>query len=215
MQHNETDFDFISRLLEDEGIWFTFRHGSGGHELVLGDDSTAVPDAGTFPFDARNPGKVDPPRVLSWEKTQELTSGKVTLRDHHFELPDSPLEGTATILPAVQAGQVTHRLRLAGNEGLELYDYPGGYAERFDDPGPGLAQAPARVGERCGWRRRPRGPSPSHASSTCRTLAAGRRLRAVGPPRRGRPLPGHVRRARRVAARWSERRGRASPTRTG
>jgi type VI secretion system secreted protein VgrG len=42
----------------------------------------------------------------------------------------------------VQAGQVVHRLRLAGNERLELYDYPGGYAERFDGVGPGGGDQP-------------------------------------------------------------------------
>jgi type VI secretion system secreted protein VgrG len=75
---------------------------------------------------------VDPPRVLTWEKTQELTAGRVTLRDHHFQLPDDDLEGTAAIAESVQAGQVTHRLALDANAGLEVYDYPGGYAGRFD-----------------------------------------------------------------------------------
>ena len=137
VQYRETDFNFASRLMEEEGIRYFFRHSDGAHVLVVADTSASGPDAGTFPFDVRNPVRADPPRVLSWEKTQELTSGKVTLWDHHFELPDNHLEGTATIAESVQAGQVTHQLRLARNDGLEIYDFPGEYAQRFDGVGPG------------------------------------------------------------------------------
>jgi type VI secretion system secreted protein VgrG len=80
--------------------------------------------------------------VFEWEKTQELRSGKVTLRDYEFELPHASLEATATIPESVQAGRVTHALRLAGNESLELYDYPGRYAQRFDGIGPGGEERP-------------------------------------------------------------------------
>ena len=42
-------------------------------------------------------------------------------------------------------GQVTHMLRVAGNEGLELYDYPGGYAQRFDGIDPGGGEQPGEL----------------------------------------------------------------------
>ena len=37
------------------------------------------------------------------------------------------------------AGTVTHKLKVGGNDKLEIYDYPGDYAQRFDgvDPGGG------------------------------------------------------------------------------
>jgi hypothetical protein len=55
------------------------------------------------------------PHVMEWPKTQELRSG------------------------SVPAGAVQHRLRVAENAALEIYDYPGTYAQRFDgvDPGGG------------------------------------------------------------------------------
>jgi type VI secretion system secreted protein VgrG len=134
VQHRETDFDFISRLMEEEGIFYFFRHDADGHELVVADGPRAHPNVGTFPFD-RSGSQAQ--RVFEWEKTQELRSGRVTLRDYEFELPDSPIEASATIPESVQAGQVTHKLRLGGNEQLELYDYPGEWAERFDGVGPG------------------------------------------------------------------------------
>jgi type VI secretion system secreted protein VgrG len=70
--------------------------------------------------------------IFAWEKEQQLRSGLVTLRDHAFELPTNALEFQAHIQETVLAGAVTHWLHVAGNDGLENYDYPGGYAKRFD-----------------------------------------------------------------------------------
>ena len=162
-QYNETDFAFLQRvLLEERDLLLLRARRRRPRAGPRRRPRLRARDAGTFPFDDGNASRVEPARVLSWEKTQELTPGKVTLRDHHFALPDSPLEGTATIVPAVQAGQVTHVLRLPASDGLELYDYPGGYAERFDGAEPGdlqqLDQAPTRAAAlRIGCRRRPRG----------------------------------------------------------
>ena len=41
VQHRETDFDFASRLLEEEGVFYYFEHGKGTHTLVLGDAKSA------------------------------------------------------------------------------------------------------------------------------------------------------------------------------
>ena len=73
-------------------------------------------------------------RIWHWEKTQQLRSGKCTLWDHCFELPGKNLEASKTTLESVQLGRTTHKLNTA-NDSLELYDYPGGYAQRFDGGG--------------------------------------------------------------------------------
>jgi type VI secretion system secreted protein VgrG len=132
VQYRESAFDFLRRILAEEGLWFTFHHEAGAHELVVGDSAPPGPDVGTFPFEERGPERAGSPRVLEWEKAQELTSVRVALRDHHFQQPSNDLEGIARIPASVQAGQVTHSLALGANAGLELYDYPGGYAARFD-----------------------------------------------------------------------------------
>ena len=74
---------------------------------------------------------------MAWEKSQEIRSGKYTLWDHCFELPGKNLEAVKSTLDSVQAGTVSHKLKVAGNDKLELYDYPGGYAQRFDGIAPG------------------------------------------------------------------------------
>ncbi|MDE9448450.1 phage late control D family protein, partial [Xenorhabdus bovienii] len=37
VKHNETDFDFIHRLMEHEGIYYYFKHDMGNHTMVLVD----------------------------------------------------------------------------------------------------------------------------------------------------------------------------------
>jgi len=148
VQYRESDFSFVSRLMEEEGIFYFFKHTSTGHTLVLGDSPAAlsdIPGARVVTFDASGTGKDAAQSIFSWEKTQDLRAGKVTLRDHNFQLPDNSLEGQATIRESVRAGQVTHNLRVGGNERLEIYDYPGGYAKRFDGVGPGGGDQPGEL----------------------------------------------------------------------
>jgi type VI secretion system secreted protein VgrG len=148
VQYRESDFDFASRVMEEEGIFYFFSHDPDGHRMIIGDSPQshpALPDQTTIPFNrtpARTAGSL---WVSDWLKTQELRSGKVTLRDHHFQLPQQSLEVEATIQESAQAGQVTHELRLAGNEQLEVYDYPGEYAQRFDGVDPGGGDRPGEL----------------------------------------------------------------------
>ena len=140
VQYRETDFDFASRLMEEEGIFYFFTHADGSHTMVLAD---------TAPGPPRHPRRrhrrllaVGRRRAArsgssSWEKTQEVRSGKYTLWDHNFELPDKNLEASQTTLASVAVGTVTHKLKVGGNDAFELYDYPGGYAQRFDGIAPG------------------------------------------------------------------------------
>ncbi len=54
-----------------------------------------------------------------------MRSGKVTLCDHRFELPDKDLEAEGRSWTASRRGTVTHKLKVGGNDQLEIYDYPG------------------------------------------------------------------------------------------
>jgi len=143
VQYNETDFDFISRLMEEEGISYFFMHGPDRHTMVLvntPEGNPALPDAIPFRRDVTFPARGS--SVFAWEKAQEIRSGKVTLWDHNFETPGQTLEGTATIQGSVQVGQVVHSLAIAGNDQLEIYDYPGGYGKRFDGVDPAGGERP-------------------------------------------------------------------------
>jgi len=194
VQYRETDFNFASRLMEEEGIFYFFKHSQAGHTLVVGDDASAyadVPGSHDIPFDPSGASRDTAPVIFAWEKVQELRSGKVTLRDHNFQLPDENLEGSALIRESVRVGQVTHALRVAGNDGLEIYDYPGGYAKRFDgiDGGggsqPGEIQKLFAAAQRAAVIRMDEEALPSitiNGSSNTRQLGSGERFGLVGHP---------------------------------
>jgi len=141
VQYRETDFDFASRLMEEEGIYYFFRHEDGGHTLVLGNTPEGHPGLPPVQFDPRARFGT----VHDWTKAQKITTGKVTLWDHNFQLPSSNLEGQAVIQESVLAGAVQHRLRLAVSDGLEIFDYPGEYAQRFDGIDPGGGEQPGEL----------------------------------------------------------------------
>jgi len=135
VQYRESDFAFASRLMEEEGIYYFFEHSESGHQMIVGDGQAtfpAVPGPATVSFAPTAPSVPDSATVFDWEKTQEVRSGKVTLRDNDFTHPGDPLEGQAVTQPAVRVGAVTHQLSVGGNSSFELYDYPGGYARWFN-----------------------------------------------------------------------------------
>jgi type VI secretion system secreted protein VgrG len=140
-QYRETDFEFVSRLMEEEGIYYFFKHDDGTHTMVVADSPVAhpaIPGEETVVFRPLTGALLESDRVHEWEKSQTITSGKFTLWDHSFELPLRNLEATTEIGPStVQVGTVAHKLRVANNESLEQYDFPGGYAGRFDGTAPG------------------------------------------------------------------------------
>ena len=140
VQYRETDFDFASRLMEEEGIYYFFTHADGSHKMVVADTTMSHPDvpgATTAIYEVIEGGLRKEDRVHSWEKRQEIRSGKYTLWDQCFELPGQNLEAVKPVLASVQVGTVSHTLKVAGNGKLELYDFPGGYAQRFDGITPG------------------------------------------------------------------------------
>jgi type VI secretion system secreted protein VgrG len=135
VQYRESEFAFASRLMEEEGIYYFFKHSDGNHTMVVTDDPTTHPDVqgqSSIPFEELLGGPRDEMRVGGWEKTQELKSAKVTLWDNCFELPQKNLEAKKDTQDTVTVGKASHKLKLAANAPLEIYDYPGEYAQRFD-----------------------------------------------------------------------------------
>lgn len=135
VQYRETDFNFASRLMEEEGIYYYFTHSDGDHQMVVSNNPQGhadVPIASTLIYENVEGGTRAEDRVYDWAKSQEWRSGKHTLWDHSFELPHKHLDATGNIRDSVQVGKVTHKLKVAGNDKFEIYDYPGEYAQRFD-----------------------------------------------------------------------------------
>lgn len=136
VQYRETDFAFVSRLMEEEGIFYFFQHDAGGvHKMVLADTPLSHPElvgGATLIYDQMRGGNREADRIQEWNRSQELRTGKYTLWDHNFELPLKNLEASVPIMESVQVGTVTHRLTAGKADANEIYDYPGEYAKRFD-----------------------------------------------------------------------------------
>ena len=118
VQYRETDFNFISRLLEDEGIFYFFEHTVDKHTLVLADQASAFaqcPGQSTAAFDTTAGLWQDEDVVLSVRRAKEVRVGKITENDYDFTKPKSVIEAD---LDSSRKG--------------EFYEYPGKYTMRDD-----------------------------------------------------------------------------------
>ena len=145
VQYRETDFNFASRLMEEEGVYYFFKHDSSGHKMVLANTPQSHADLGKITYETMEEANQREDRIHKWAKAQELRSGKVTLWDHSFELPHKHLDVDKTIQETVSAGKDSHKFKVGGNDKLEIYDYPGAYAQRFDGIDRGGGEQPAEL----------------------------------------------------------------------
>lgn len=117
VQYRESDFDFLSRLFEEFGIFYHFEHADGVHTLVLSDAKTAFTDCAEARVKYATQS-VAANCVTAWERDYQYTSGKWTARDYDFTKSDTQLESTvATVVDLPNIAK------------YEVYEHPGGYAE--------------------------------------------------------------------------------------
>lgn len=118
VEYRETDFNFVSRLLEHEGIAYHFKHTAAKCMLVLGDAKAAYDPLAGFTQLYYRPDAVEErlqDTVTTWKVEREVQPTKYTLKDYNFTVPREPLLGVAQLSRA-------HAL----NEG-KIFDYPGEY----------------------------------------------------------------------------------------
>jgi type VI secretion system secreted protein VgrG len=152
VQYRESDFAFVSRLMEEGGIYYFFKHTAASHTLVLVDDQVAhepMPGYAEVPFYPPNT-RVDE-YFDHWTSTAEVQSGGVVLDDYNFKTP------AATLL-AERSDPRAH-----SNADLTQYEYPGGY----EVAGDGSELVRVRVEEQQAEFERFQG------DASCRGLAAG------------------------------------------
>ena len=136
VQYRESDFDFASRLMEEEGIFYYFEHDGGMDKLILGNDPGSHKDCPVKSeiaiFDERGGAAGWTSTIRDWRYEQRLQSGKVTNWDHHFQLPTKKLDEMKQ-----------SRFNAGGNQELEIYNYPGGYARKYDGIDSGGGESPS------------------------------------------------------------------------
>ncbi len=121
VQYRETDFNFISRLMEQEGIYYYFTHEADKHTLILADNYGAHdPIAGyeTIPYyppDATALRERD--HIDHWSVAGAVQSGAFVHTDFDYKAPGKPLL------------TLRHHPHEHARADLEIYDYPGGYTQ--------------------------------------------------------------------------------------
>lgn len=120
VQFDETDFAFLSRLFEQEGIFYTFEHQQGRHVLVIADQASAYGDCAD-PQAAYRQGEPQAEALHRWQPGWSYVSGKWVLGDYDFTKPGVDITGSATTV-----------LKVPGFSSWERYDYPGRHAAKAD-----------------------------------------------------------------------------------
>jgi type VI secretion system secreted protein VgrG len=118
VQYRETDFNFVSRLMEEEGIYYYFRHDKDKDTLVLCDSASAhstVPGYETINYYPPSKNAVREDHLNDWRLSHSMQSGKLTHTDFDFVKP-------RTSLLAQHAASGSYP-----RSDAELFDYPGGY----------------------------------------------------------------------------------------
>jgi type VI secretion system secreted protein VgrG len=117
VQYRETHFNFISRLLEEEGIFYFFEHKADAHRLIIADSPQAnapCPGQKTASYHIQGSTPEDD-TITSLEKMQSILPGKYMLSDFNFETPNNSLNVN-----------IPGKYKLGPGD-REIYDFPGGY----------------------------------------------------------------------------------------
>ena len=121
VQYRESDFNFVSRMMEQEGVYYYFRHEADKHTMVIVNTPNAhqsSPFQEVFDYREIVDRSVKTEPIMEWKMYQEIQSGKVVLRDFDFIKPKVSLEAS------------TNSVRKGASSKLEVYDFPGIYAAK-------------------------------------------------------------------------------------
>lgn len=121
VQYQETDFAFVSRLMEHEGIYYFFLHALGSHTLVLTDDiATHEPFPGydSVPFFTADRAVTAQEECIDvYHVAEEIAPGSYVTDDYNFTTPRARLQNQRSNPAAHEHGE------------YEIYDWLGGYSE--------------------------------------------------------------------------------------
>jgi len=153
VQYRETDFDFVSRLMEQEGIYYYFRHEAAKHTMVLADSAGAHQARAGYeeiPFYPPQQGeRRERDHIERWQVCHQIESTAFSFRDYDFTKPRADLQ-----------------VKRSGGGGrspeLEVYDYPGGYVQT----GEGERYARTRLEESLARQERAEGAGNARGMGT-------------------------------------------------
>ena len=121
VQYRESDLNFVSRLMEEYGVYYFFEHTLEKHTLVLADSKSSHKPAEALPsvvFRSVSQRRPDQQCLTSWSIGRRFTTGKFTLNDYDYSQPRAMLLATEEETSSYPHGSAEH------------YDYPGRYTDR-------------------------------------------------------------------------------------
>jgi len=165
VQYRESDFNFVSRLMEQEGIYYYFKHEEGQHQLILSDTYSShemIPAYTGIPYyppDSTTIRHED--TIHHWKQKRKVLSGSVALNDYDFKLSRANIHNDYTYPKEHNKAED------------EVYDYPGNYTTSEE----GRHYARMRQEEmHCRY-------ATIKGRSTAREFIAGGLMKMVGHPR--------------------------------
>jgi type VI secretion system secreted protein VgrG len=124
VQYRETDLNFVSRLLEHEGIYYYVKHTEGHNQLIVTDSYSgheAFPGAGDIHFIAPDRlARPDIEHIQTWDFSREIQPGVYVHDDYDLERPSVELRTQKTVP------------RKYSPSNYEIFDYPGHYLQKAD-----------------------------------------------------------------------------------
>ncbi|WP_049973840.1 type VI secretion system tip protein VgrG, partial [Azospirillum sp. B4] len=113
VQYRETDFNFVSRLMEEDGLYYFFRHEAGRHTLVLGHQTSAY-QTGAEPLIPFSAASAHSNHITEWHRSHAYQASAWGLGDYNFQTSKLDLKQT---VPTVSTFQQDPE--------HEHFDYPG------------------------------------------------------------------------------------------
>ncbi len=132
VQYRETDFNFINRILEEEGIYYFFQHEEDKHTMIIVDAPDEIPfclNQEEARCDTNVGSLLDEDIITSLQMERKITVGKYTVNDFNFEIPNTDLKTEVESSIALGPGE------------REWYDHPA----EFNNRGRGDAIANLRL----------------------------------------------------------------------
>ncbi|WP_151884124.1 type VI secretion system tip protein TssI/VgrG, partial [Pseudomonas putida] len=122
----ETDFNFVQRLLEEEGMFYYFEHTAEGHTMIICDDSSTLVDIPEQPQIRFHSASVTETAdsITQWSGNRQLQSGKMATQTFDYRQPNNRLP--VALNSVNKQGDV---------ENFEIYDFPGQYTHGTYDEG--------------------------------------------------------------------------------
>ncbi len=117
-QYQETDLNFVLRLLESEGLFFTFQHNADGHRLIIGDDSDRLEPLPAQPTIRYHRASVTETEdsITAWSASRRFQPTRLSLKSFDYKHPHQPNQ--------VQLNSINEQ----GDAGqFEVYEYEGSY----------------------------------------------------------------------------------------